>query len=185
VPFGNDGDFSHQAMMHRMNGDLANDLGNLCQRVLSMVAKNCGNAVPTPGEFTEDDTKILGSAAALIDTLRQSMRDQTFHLALTGIWEVIGDANRYVDAQAPWALRKSDPARMATVLYVLAETIRRLTFYVQPFMPESTGRILDQLAVPVDARDFSSLESGLQAGTALPKPAPVFPRFVEEDAAEG
>ncbi|MDA0662997.1 MAG: methionine--tRNA ligase, partial [Proteobacteria bacterium] len=185
VPFGNDGDFSHQAMMHRMNGDLANDLGNLCQRVLSMVAKNCGNAVPTPGGFTPEDTKILGDAAALLDTLRQSMRDQTFHLALTGIWEVIGDANRYVDAQAPWALRKTDPARMETVLYVLAETIRRLTLYVQPFMPESTGKILDQLSVPADARDFTSLEAVLQAGTALPKPTPVFPRFVEEEAASG
>ncbi|MEX2616764.1 MAG: methionine--tRNA ligase [Alphaproteobacteria bacterium] len=185
VPFGNDGDFSHQAMMHRMNGDLANDLGNLCQRVLSMVAKNCGNAVPTPGELTGDDTKILASAAALLDTLRQSMRDQTFHLALTGIWEVIGDANRYVDSQAPWALRKTDPARMETVLYVLAETIRRLTLYVQPFMPESTGKILDQLAVPAECRNFTSLESALQPGTALPKPAPVFPRYVEEAAAEG
>jgi len=183
VPFGNDGDFSHQAMMHRMNGDLANDLGNLCQRVLSMVAKNCGNAVPTPGEFTDEDTAMLDRAANVIEPLRKSMREQTFHHGLTQIWEVIGDANRYVDSQAPWALRKTDPARMETVLYVLTETIRRIALYVQPFMPESTGKILDQLAVAEDARDFTALDTRLVAGTTLPKPAPVFPRFVEEESA--
>jgi methionyl-tRNA synthetase len=185
VPFGNDGDFSHRAMVHRMNGDLANDLGNLCQRVLSMVAKNCGAKVPTPGAFTEDDNKLLGSAAALLDGLRKSMREQTFHQGLTQVWDVIGDANRYVDAQAPWALRKTDAARMETVLYVLAETIRRVALLVQPVMPEAGSKILDQLAVAGDARDFTHMTAALQAGTPLPKPAPVFPRFVEEEPAAG
>jgi len=185
VPFGNDGDFSHRAMMHRMNGDLANDLGNLCQRVLSMINRNCGAKVPASGAFTEDDDRLLGSVAALIDGLRKTMREQSFHLALTQIWEVIGDANRYVDAQAPWALRKTDPARMATVLYVLAEAIRRIALLVQPVMPDSAAKILDQLAVAADARSFASLDAPLQAGTDLPKPAPVFPRFVEEEAATG
>ena len=117
--------------------------------------------------------------------MRGHMDRQAFHEALESIWVSIRAANGYVDQQAPWALRKTDEARMRTVLYVLAETIRRLTLYVQPFMPESTGKILEQLSVPSDARDFTSLESGLQAGTALPKPAPVFPRFVEEETAEG
>ena len=109
------------------------------------------------------------------------MDEQAFHIALNAIWEVIGDANRYVDAQAPWALRKTDPERMVTVLYALVETIRRLTIFVQPFMPDACAKILDQLSVPEDARSFNSLETVLAAGQALPKPLPVFPRFVAEE----
>ena len=183
VPFGNDGVFSHHAMMHRMNGDLANDLGNLCQRVLSMIAKNCGGRVPTPGKFTESDETLLGTAQGLITALRDAMREQQFHSALIQIWEIVGDANRYVDAQAPWALRKSDPARMATVLYVLAEAIRCIGLYVQPFMPAAAAAILDQIGVT--KRNFDSLEQRLEAGPKLPKPIPVFPRFVDDGAAVG
>jgi len=181
VPFGNDGDFSHSAMMQRMNSDLANDLGNLCQRVLSMVGKNCSAQMPTPGTFTEADNALLDKVKGLIGPLREAMRTQTFHAALTSIWDVIGDANRYVDTQAPWALRKTDPPRMGTVLYTLSETIRIIAFYVQPFMPDACAKILDQLSVAEDARNFDSLDIALEAGTALPKPAPVFPRFVVED----
>jgi methionyl-tRNA synthetase len=182
VPFGNDGDFSHRAMVHRMNGDLANDLGNLCQRVLSMIGRNCDAATPEPGPSSAEDKALLGQAAGLLDTVRKLLDRQQFHVALTTIWEVVGEANRYVDAQAPWALRKSDPPRMATVLYVLAETIRQIGILVQPFMPEAAARILDQLAVPGDARGFTDLPTRLAPGTTLPKPKPVFPRFVEEEA---
>ncbi len=182
VPFGNDGDFSHAAMTHRMNGDLANDLGNLCQRVLSMVNKNCDAKVPEFGAFDAADEALMGKARGLLDPLRKSMDEQAFHAALGAIWAVIGDANRYVDAQAPWALRKTDPARMATVLYALAETIRCIALFVQPFMPDACAKILDQLAVPEDARDFAGLGAALETGRALPKPAPVFPRFVVEEA---
>ncbi len=111
--------------------------------------------------------------------MRGELDDQAFHRALTSIWEVIGDANRYVDAQAPWALAKTDPARRDTVLWVLAETIRRVTLLVQPFMPDSAARILDQLAVPADQRTFAAFDRELAPGTALPKPQGVFPRFVE------
>ncbi len=181
VPFGNDGDFSHEAMMHRMNSDLANDLGNLCQRVLSMVNKNCNAKVPVHGEFNTADTNLMEKAKKLLEPLRTAMDEQAFHIALNAIWDVIGDANRYVDAQAPWALRKTDPERMVTVLYALVETIRRLTIFVQPFMPDACAKILDQLSVPEDARSFNSLETVLAAGQALPKPLPVFPRFVAEE----
>src|SRR3546814_410107 len=109
VPFGNDGDFSHRAMIHRLNGDLANDLGNLCQRVLSMIARNCDGRVPSAGTLTPEDEALLGNAAALLGTLRKAMQAQAFHNGLGAIWEVVGEANRYVDAQAPWALKKSDP----------------------------------------------------------------------------
>jgi methionyl-tRNA synthetase len=182
VPFGNDGDFSRRAMVNRLNGDLANDYGNLVQRVLSMIQKNCGASVPQHGAFTEADQKLLGASAALLDTVRRELSVQAFHKAIEVIWNVIGDANRYVDEQAPWALRKTDPARMGTVLYVLTETIRRLAILTQPLMPDASAKILNQLAVPNDERGFDRLAEGqtLASGTPLPPPQGVFPRFVEE-----
>ncbi|MBB4284739.1 methionine--tRNA ligase [Roseospira goensis] len=185
VPFGNDGDFSHRAMVGRMNGDLANDLGNLAQRVLSMIAKNCGGSVPTPGPLTEDDTVLLAQAYGLLPQVRAAVDRQAFHEALEAVWVVVRAANAYVDRQAPWALRKTDPGRMATVLYVLAETIRHVAILVQPVVPDSAARMLDQLGVAADARGFEALGEGgaLTPGSPLPKPQGVFPRYVEDDAA--
>lgn len=182
VPFGNDGDFSHQAMVNRMNGELANDLGNLAQRVLSMVNKNCDGAVPFHGDFTADDTSLMESARKLLEEIRVSLDKQSFHEALETIWSVIRAANGYVDAQAPWQLKKEDPARMATVLYVLSESIRRLAIVLQPFMPDTLSRMLDQLAVSPEHRTYAFLDEGhhLTPGTALPKPEGVFPRYQEE-----
>jgi methionyl-tRNA synthetase len=184
VPFGNDGDFQKRAVVQRMDSDLANAYGNLCQRVLSMINRNCGAAVPQAGQLQAADTALLDRAAALLPQVRARIGEQAFHESLIAIWEVIGDANRYVDAQAPWALGKTDPARRDTVLWVLAETIRRVTLLVQPFMPTSTARILDQLAVPADARGFASMDNALAAGTKLPAPVGVFPRFVDPEAPE-
>jgi len=185
VPFGNDGDFSDRQMVHRMNGDLANDYGNLVQRVLSMVAKNCDGRTPQPGPLAAADTELLGRAGALLPAVREHLMDQSFHRALETIWEVVGAANRYVDEQAPWTLRKTDPPRMATVLYVLAETIRRVALVTQPFMPQASAKILDQLSVPADRRGFGDLGDGsmLVAGTPLPRPEGVFPRHVDPAAA--
>jgi methionyl-tRNA synthetase len=185
VPFGNDGDFSHRAMVNRMNGDLANDFGNLAQRVLSMIAKNCGGAVPQPGKLAPADEALLDSAYGLLAKLRTEFSQQAFHRGLDAIWQVVGDANKYVDEQAPWALRKNDPPRMATVLYVLAEVVRHLAILAQPVVPGSAARLLDQLAVPAGARSFAAIGQGgaLKPGNALPKPEGVFPRFVEESAA--
>jgi methionyl-tRNA synthetase len=183
VPFGNDGDFSRLAVVGRINGDLANDFGNLVQRVLSMIARNCAGAVPEPGAFEDADSALLSSARALIDELRGHICEQALHKALTAIWRVVGEANRYVDAQAPWALRKTDPPRMATVLYTLAEAIRHLAILAQPFVPGAAGRVLDQLSAPVEVRDFGALglDYALVPGTALPKPEGVFPRHVEKE----
>ncbi len=190
VPFGNDGDFSRRAMVGRMNGDLANDFGNLCQRVLSMINKNCDAKVPSPGDLTAADDKLIGAAQAVLGQLRTHLDAQAFNKALEAIWVVIADANRYVDDQAPWALRRTDPARMATVLYVLAETVRHLAVVVQPFMPDSAARMLDQLAVPAENRSFAALGAAgaLTPGTDLPKPEGIFPRHVvesEDAAADG
>ncbi len=180
VPFGNDGDFSRRAMVGRLNNDLANDFGNLAQRVLSMIAKNCGGQLPERGEPQPADAALLAAVGALPDQLREHYRVQAFHRALEATWEVISAANRYVDEQAPWALRKTDPARMGTVLAVLADVIRRLAILTRPVMPDSMAKLLDQLAVPEDARDFAALDQAVAAGTPLPQPEGVFPRFVEE-----
>ncbi len=182
VPFGNDGDFSERAMINRTNGDLANDLGNLAQRVLSMIAKNCDGAMPPRGEDSDADKALLSAAGGLADQLRQAYANQAFHRALEAEWAVIADANRYVDDQAPWALRKTDPERMAHVLAVLAEVIRHLAILVQPVMPGSAKKLLDQLGVDAASRTIADLtpEKAVPAGTDLPKPQGVFPRYVEE-----
>ncbi len=181
VPFGNDGDFSHRAMINRMNGELANDLGNLAQRSLSMINKNANAQVPQPGEFNDDDKEMLGAADALLAKVRDALDRQQFHEAIETIWVVVRAANGYVDHQAPWALKKTDPARMQTVLYVLADVIRQAALLLQPIMPASTERMLDQLALAADQRSFASYGVRLVPGTALPKPEGVFPRFVEPE----
>lgn len=183
VPFGNDGDFSREGMVHRINGNLANDLGNLAQRSLSLIARNCGGIVPTPSAFTAADNELLNSAKTLLATVRTEMDVQAFHRALDAIWSVIGDANRYIDSEAPWALKKTDIVRMNTVLYVLAETLRRLAIIIQPFMPDTMGRLLDQLGVVAEARDFAALatEVTLPSGVSLPAPEGLFPRHVVEE----
>ena len=171
-------------MLFRSNKDLANDLGNLAQRVLSFIQKNAGAAVPQPGAYTDADRKLLDAASALLPQIRAVLAEQGFHKALDALWLVIGDANRYVDAEAPWALRKTDPARMATVLYVLIETVRRIAILTQPFMPDAMAKMLDQLAVPAAARGFAQLAEALSPGTALPPPVGVFPRFIDEETAK-
>jgi methionyl-tRNA synthetase len=183
VPFGSDGDFSRSAMVGRMNYDLANQFGNLSQRVLSMVAKNCAAKVPQPQALEPQDEELLKAAADLLQAVREDFDRQQFHSALTKIWEVVGAANRYIDHAAPWTLKKTDPARMATVLYVLAETIRRLALLVQPVMPDAMAAMLDQLGVDPEARDFAAMARPLEPGTALPPPAPLFPRFIEAEEA--
>ncbi len=180
VPFGNDGDFSHQAMVNRMNGELANELGNLAQRVLSMVAKNCDGLVPQHGDFTDVDLSLLAASEDIIGKLRYALDLQLFHEALEIVWVVIRAANGYVDSQAPWKLKKENPDRMATVLYVLSESIRRIALVLQPFMPDTMSRMLEQVAVNIDHRTFSHLgeDHYLIPGTALPEPGGLFPRFI-------
>ncbi len=185
VPFGHDGDFSHRAMVNRMNSELANDLGNLAQRVLSMIAKNCAGKIPDNHDDlnSEDDDALLDSAYMILPQVRNQMDSQAFHDALETVWQVVRAANAYVDRQAPWKLKKEDPARMERVLYVLAETIRQVALVLQPFMPSSIGQMLDQLAIPEAQRPFSGIgpENALKPGTDLPKPTGVFPRYSGEE----
>jgi methionyl-tRNA synthetase len=183
LPFGNDGDFSHRAVIGRLNGDLANDFGNLAQRVLVMINRDCGATIPDPATLADADRALLNSSGKLLDNVRNLMEEQAFHLALETVWRVVAEANRYVDEQAPWALRRTDPARMRTVLYTLAEAIRHLAILTQPYVPAAAKKLLDQLNVPVASRDFMALaQAPLTPGTRLPKPQGIFPRFVEAPA---
>ncbi len=182
IPFGNDGDFSHRSMVQRINSDLANGLGNLAQRTLSLISKNCEAKVPTPGALTDADKTLLASARELLAKLRPLILEQQFNRVLEAIWQVVGDGDRYITEQQPWSLNKTDPARAQTVLYVLVETVRHLAILVQPVMPQSMAKMLDQLAVPAAERTFAALgeRGALKPGTALPTPQGVFPRYVEE-----
>jgi len=183
MPFGNDGDFSRERMIQRINSDLANGVGNLAQRSLSQIAKNCGGKVPANNGLNEVDNVLLTQAQNIIKDVRQELDIQAFHKALDHIWAVIAQADRYVDEQAPWALKKTDMARMETVLYVLAETLRHLGILLQPFMPDAAGKLLDQLGVTVGERSFAHLDkaNALKPGTLLPTPQGLFPRFVASD----
>ena len=180
VPYGQDGSYSHEAIIARMNAELANDLGNLAQRSLSMVNKNCGAKVPIARELSSADSEILAAADALLAECRRQHADYAISKAMDAIWRVVADTNRYFASQEPWALKKTDPARMETVLYVTAEVLRMVSIMIQPYVPQSSAKLLDLLAVP--NRNFSDFGKSLIAGTALPMPVPVFPRFVEDEA---
>jgi methionyl-tRNA synthetase len=183
VPYGSDGSFSREQIINRINSDLANDLGNLAQRVLSMTGRYCGGAVPQPAAFTAEDEALIRQAEALLPAMRAQIDVQAFHEALEAAWVLIRAANGYVDRQAPWTLSKTDPVRAGTVLYVLMETIRTLGILLQPFMPGSCAKLLDQLVIPADSRTFAHLgrDHALAPGAQLPKPQGVFPRFVDKD----
>src|SRR4051794_21729349 len=183
VPFGQDGNYSHEAIVNRINADLANDLGNLAQRSLTMINKQLGGLLPKPGAFSVNDNAILAAADDMIGAARGHMKTQQLHQILNGVWAVIADANRYFAGEAPWALAKTDPVRQGTVLYVTAEVIRQVAILAQPFMPTAAAKLLDLLGVPAGERQFAALDSGrrLAVGVSLPAPSPVFPRYVESD----
>ncbi len=183
VPYGNDGSYSHEAIVNRINADLANDLGNLAQRSLSMINKNCDGILPAPGALSAEDQAMLDAADALLPEVRKHHETQALHKAIEVIWQVVANANRYFAGQEPWALKKTDPERMGSVLYVTAEVVRQVAILSQPYMPASGAALLDAVNVADDARDFSALGEGgrLSAGADIPKPQAVFPRYVEAE----
>ena len=183
VPFGQDGNYSHEAIVNRINADLANDLGNLAQRSLSMIAKNLEGKMPKLGDLLEQDRVILGDAYALADKARKSIQDFALHHILADIWRVVADANRYFAGEEPWAKRKTDLARFETILAVTLETLRLVGLMTQPFMPQASAKLLDLLSVEQSSRDFTFMkaEARVEAGTLLPTPQAVFPRYVETE----
>ena len=183
VPFGPDGNYSHEAIVNRINADLANDLGNLAQRSLSMIAKNLNGVMPAFGQPEASDRELLEQAYGLVDKARAAMNDLALHTLLAETWKVVADANRYFASEEPWIKRKTDQARFEAILAVTAEVLRVIAIIAQPTIPESAGRLLDLLGVPADLRMFSHTNAGyrVDAGTILPPPQPIFPRYVEAE----
>ena len=181
VPFGQDGSYNHEAIVARINADLANDLGNLAQRSLSMIAKQYGGVLPEPGAFSDNDKAILAQADGMIALARTAMATQQIHQALNAVWAVVAEANRYFAGEAPWALAKTDPPRQRTVLYVTAEVVRQIAILAQPAMPEASAKLLDILGIPDGRARFRGAwrRTRIKPGTVLPAPVPVFPRYIE------
>mmetsp|Transcript_4055 Transcript_4055/g.5304 ORF Transcript_4055/g.5304 Transcript_4055/m.5304 type:complete len:610 (-) Transcript_4055:70-1899(-) len=184
VTFGNDGDFSHEKMIQKVNTNLANELGNLCQRTLSMVFKNCDKAIPTNiGPYTAEDEALLTKARSLKEEAGTHISTQAIEKYVDTMVTMVWESNKYIDEMAPWILKKTDPERMATVLYVLLEVLRYTAILYQPLMPESSNKILDQLTVPGDERTFDHLDDAfaIKSGNTISKPVGIFPRIEVEE----
>jgi methionyl-tRNA synthetase len=180
VAFGEDGSYSDEAIVERTNADLANGIGNLAQRSLSMVAKNLGGVMPVRGEAGETELRLKEAFLSGSEAYFTAMNALALHKALDALMAMVAAANGYFAENAPWALAKTDVARMAEVLAATLDATRRIVILAQPFMPGSTAQLLDQLGVAADARDFNGFNMPVNAGTQLPAPAGVFPRVTLE-----
>lgn len=177
VSFGQDGSYSEEAIVTRCNADLANNVGNLAQRCLSIIAKNCEGKLPEAGEATDAEETLVESVKAAEAGMHVAMGELAIHAALEAIWAAARDANQYFADQAPWSVRKTDPARADTILYYAAEAIRRIAIMARWAIPESADKLLDLLGQGADVRNFDALNRPIAAGTALPAPSGVFPRL--------
>ena len=189
VIFGNDGDFTHEQFVNRINSDLANDIGNLAQRVLTFINKNCNNHVPQPTVLLEGDRELLNACRYTYDKCKERMNSQDLKGFCESIVELSKLGNKYIDVNAPWTLRKQgDLERMNTVLYTLAETIRVLAVLLSPITPSSSDNLLHQLGIEIgsDLRRFSSIKSNQidvnrSLGASI---VPVFPKLEQKESKE-
>ena len=177
VRFGQDGDFSEEALIKRVNSDLANDYGNLAQRVLSFIHKNNNALTPAYTSFNKDDEVILNEINSINSNIKEYMINYQVTNALEELWIIIRKCNTYIDDQAPWSLKKTDLDRMNTVLYVLCTVIRKVSLIAQNFVPIGANKILDQLSIPENKRQYEHFYEELCPDTPLPKPEGVFPRL--------
>ncbi|HEX7875461.1 MAG TPA: methionine--tRNA ligase [Sphingobium sp.] len=188
VTFGNDGSYSAEAIVARSNSDLANSFGNLAQRTLSFIAKNLEGRLPEPAA-QDVDAELLATVVQAALTFKTAMADLAPSVAIEAWMRAVFACNAYIDAQAPWALRKTDPARMEAVLATLYEAIANLAIMIQPVIPASAAALLDQMGVTGEGRSYAAIGAGWYAdlratGFTLSPPKPLFPRLelTEADA---
>ncbi|MDX3910529.1 MAG: methionine--tRNA ligase [Sphingobium sp.] len=182
VSFGNDGSYSAEAIVQRANSDLANSFGNLAQRTLSFIAKNLDGELPSGGTVSDADGDLRDLIDAAAKDFTGAMANLSPSLAIEAWMRAVFACNQYIDAQAPWALRKSDPERMTAVLATLYEAIGNLAIMISPVVPKSAAALLDQMGVPANSRRYADIGSTwysalLKSGFILSPPNPLFPRL--------
>ncbi len=177
VSFGQDGSYSEEAIVTRCNADLANNFGNLAQRSLSMIAKNCDGKVPAPSTIELADRHLTDAVKTAKAAVDKAMIELALHSSIEAIWSAMSAANLYFAEQAPWSVRKEDPVRADTILYNTANAIRQLAILAQWIIPDGAGKVLDLLGQDKSTRNFRHLEDSLQPGLILPPPIGVFPRL--------
>ncbi len=179
--FGNDGNFSQDTFKNRINSELANKIGNLCQRTLAFINKNTEGMVPDVGnaETILQESDLVKLAYSSLEIFKTQMENQQINSFLDGIIKIAEEANIFIDKEAPWALKKTDVKRMGEVLYILAEVIRCLAIYLLPIVPEAANKMLDQLNIDLNKRnfDFISPDHIIMPGAKLPEPQPIFKRL--------
>lgn len=191
VSFGQDGSYSHEAIVTRCNAELANSFGNLAQRSLSMIFKNLSGEISTDWERTDADAALLGKVLdACRVELPREFEKLAFSVGIEAWMRAVFACNQYIDEMAPWALRKTDPERMRAVLNTLFLCVRALAIAIQPVVPASAARLLDQLGIPADARGYADLDDEtwferlVASGFVVAQPVGVFPRLdLGEDVA--
>jgi methionyl-tRNA synthetase len=181
VNFGADGQFSEEAFISRFNSDLANDLGNLLNRTLTMVNKYCNGVMPEEGQMDSGDRELLLKLSGILERIDKPMLELKFNQVLIDIWQVINSANKHIEVSAPWQLKKEkNQERLDALMHVLLKVLCHTVFFIYPFMPRAALKMADQLGMDLKQHDllFSNIETKtLKPGRSIRKPIPIFPRI--------